>query len=135
MAGTQIPSIFDVWNWFQGATSGTGSILALVAGLFVVAGFWKMFEKAGKPPWGALIPIYNVILIAEIAGRPIWWALLWCVCLFIPCLGWIVGAVIWFIFMWDIALRFGKSVLFAIGMYFFLPIFAIILGFGKAQYR
>ena len=37
---------------------------------------WKVFEKAGKPGWGCIIPIYNVILLMEIAGRPGWWFLL-----------------------------------------------------------
>ena len=41
--------------------------LGVIIGLFV--GLWKMFEKAGKPGWAALIPIYNLIVLHEIVGR------------------------------------------------------------------
>lgn len=49
----------------------TGILFAISIGLF--AGYWKSYTKAGKPGWGYIIPIYNVILLLEIAGRPIWW--------------------------------------------------------------
>ncbi len=32
-------------------------------------GMWKTFEKAGKPGWACLIPIYNIIVLHEIVGR------------------------------------------------------------------
>jgi hypothetical protein len=46
----------------------------LYMGIFVViiAGMWKLFEKAGKPGWACLIPIYNIIVMMEITGKPIW---------------------------------------------------------------
>jgi hypothetical protein len=34
----------------------------------ILAGAWKMFEKAGKPGWAAIIPIYNGIVLLEIVG-------------------------------------------------------------------
>ena len=57
--------------------SAIGTLIPLVLAGFVVAGFWKTFEKAGKPGWGAIIPIYNLILLLEIAGKPIWWIILY----------------------------------------------------------
>ena len=56
-----------------------GSVFMLVClalSLIVVAGFWKTFTKAGKPGWAAIIPIYNVVVLLQIAGRPVWWILL-----------------------------------------------------------
>ena len=33
-------------------------ILAFV--VVIIAGCWKVFTKAGKPGWAAIIPIYNL---------------------------------------------------------------------------
>ena len=41
-----------------------------------IAGLWKTFEKAGKPGWAAIVPIYNVIVMLEIVGKPLWWIVL-----------------------------------------------------------
>ncbi|MCA9100891.1 MAG: signal peptidase I, partial [Planctomycetales bacterium] len=85
------------------------------------------FTKAGKPGWGALIPIYNVILLLQIAGRPIWWILLF----LIP----IVNLVIAVIVAIDIAKHFDKGTGFGLGLAFLGFIFYPILGFGDARYR
>ncbi|WP_310392918.1 DUF5684 domain-containing protein [Hymenobacter sp.] len=52
--------------------------LAIIA--LVVAGLWKLFVKAGKPGWAAIIPIYNTIVMQDIVGREGWKIIL----LFIP---------------------------------------------------
>ena len=60
------------------AAGAIGTIVLLIQlaiALVTLAGVWKTFNKAGKPGWGAIIPIYNVVLLLEIAGRPIWWSL------------------------------------------------------------
>ncbi len=115
--------------------SGTGglimSLILLVIFfailILVIAGFWKMFEKAGQPGWGAIIPIYNSYLLCKIAGRPGWWVIL----LLIPYLNFIF----FIILMLDIAKSFGKSVGFAVGMILLNVIFIPILGFGDAEYQ
>ena len=104
-----------------------GSLIPLAIVVAVVAGFWKTFTKAGKPGWGAIIPIYNVILLLEIAGRPIWWILL----MLIPLVN-IVTAIIVSI---DVAKNFGKGTGFGLGLAFLGFIFYPILGFSDAQYR
>jgi len=51
--------------------------------LFIVLpyiGLWKLFEKAGRAGWEAIIPIYNVYVIIKLTGRPMWWMIL----LFVP---------------------------------------------------
>lgn len=113
---------------------GGGAIAAILMFLVqiaivvvVIAGMWKMFVKAGHPGWAAIVPIYNIYILTQIAGRPWWWLLL----LFIP----IVGIVVAIILMVDIAKAFGKSVLFAVGLILLSPIFICILGFGSAQYQ
>ena len=98
--------------------------LAMVA--VVIVGMWKMFVKAGKPGWAAIIPIYNIVVLLEIVGKPIWWIVL----LFIP----FVNFVIIIIMMIALAKSFGKGAGFGLGCAFLGFIFIPILGFGDAKY-
>jgi hypothetical protein len=64
-----------MWLFAQNDTGGAivGTLVLLIQLAIVIAilaGAWKMFEKAGKPGWAAIIPIYNFIVILEICGRP-----------------------------------------------------------------
>jgi Family of unknown function (DUF5684) len=99
--------------------------LAVLVG--VVAGLWKTLEKAGKPGWVALVPIYNAIVLLEVAGKPTWWVVL----CFVP----LVNFVILFIIATEMAKAFGKDVGFAVGLFFLPFVFYAILGFGDARYR
>lgn len=101
-------------------------VVILILAFVVIAGLWKTFEKAGKPGWAAIIPIYNIIVMLEIAGKPVWWIILF----LIPC----VNLVVAIIFYIDFAKAFGKGALFAIGLWLLSPIFFPILGFGDAKY-
>lgn len=92
-----------------------------------IAGVWKAFAKAGQPGWACIIPIYNVIVMLQIAGKPIWWILL----LLIP----IVNIVVAILVNVDIAKNFGKGAGFGVGLAFLGFIFWPILGFGDAQYE
>ena len=116
---------------FAQASNGGGGAIVLIIQLAiavgVTAGFWKTFEKAGKPGWGAIIPIYNIVLLLDIAGRPIWWFIL----LLIP----LVNIVVGIIMSIDIARNFGKGVVFGLGLAFLGFIFYPILGFGNARYQ
>ena len=102
-------------------------LIYLVIVVIVIAGGWKMFVKAKKPGWGYIIPIYNLILMLEIAGRPIWWIVLF----LIPIANLIVGIMMCI----DIAKKFGKSEGIGVGLAFLGFIFVPILGFGDAQYQ
>ncbi len=112
------------------STTGAGSgfvvvfFLAFIA-LYVVA-FWKLFEKAGEPGWGAIVPIYNLYLYCKIAGRSEWWLILF----FIPPVNIVIGLIV----AMDLAKAFGKSSGFGIGLWLLSFIFVPILAFGPAQY-
>jgi uncharacterized membrane protein YoaK (UPF0700 family) len=99
--------------------------LALI--IAIIAGFWKTFEKAGQPGWAAIVPIYNVIVLIKISGRPLWWIVLF----LIPIVS-IVAAIIISI---DVAKNFGKGTGFGIGLALLGFIFYPILGFGDAEYN
>ncbi|MFD2720207.1 DUF5684 domain-containing protein [Hymenobacter monticola] len=66
----------------QPSVAGILFFLLIELGIFVLvfAGLWKLFVKAGKPGWAAIIPIYNIIVMQEIVGREAWKIIL----LFIP---------------------------------------------------
>ncbi len=107
--------------------AGIVSIIYLAIIILIIASFWMVFSKAGKPGWAAIIPIYNIIVMLQIVGRPWWWILL----MFIP----IVGLVIAIIVSIDMAKSFGKGAGFGIGLALLGFIFYPILGFGSAKYQ
>jgi len=90
-----------------GAGAAVVLLIELAIIIVVIIGWWKMFEKAGKPGWAAIIPIYNLIVLLEIIGKPIWWILLF----LIPCVNFIVSILV----ALDVAKSFGKSAGFGVG--------------------
>jgi hypothetical protein len=102
-------------------------VIQLAIAILIIAGFWKVFTKAGQPGWAAIVPIYNMYILCKVAGRPGWWLLL----LFIPFVNFIVLAVL----SVDVAKSFGKGIGFGIGLWLLGMIFYPILGFGSAEYH
>lgn len=117
------------------SAANTGmAVMGVVMGLIyvvlivvLIAAMWKIFTKAGKPGWAAIVPIYNVIVLLEIVGKPTWWLVL----MLIPFVSTIVGIIL----MLELAKVFGKSTGFAVGLILLSPIFLPILAFGSAQYQ
>ena len=101
-------------------------ILSFAVMAVVLASMWRMFTKAGKPGWAALIPIYNTVVLMQIIGRPEWWVLL----LFVP----FVNIYIAIVSTLELAKSFGKSTGFGVLMLFFPVIMYPMLGFGSSQY-
>jgi uncharacterized membrane protein YhaH (DUF805 family) len=87
---------------------------------------WIIFNKAGKPGWAVLIPIYNIIVFLQVAGKPWWWLFLFC----IP----FVNIVFMIIAYHGISRNFGKDAGFTVGLVLLGIIFFPILAFGDAQY-
>jgi hypothetical protein len=106
--------------------SAAGAIVGPLVAILVIAGLWRVFTKAGKPGWAALIPIYNFIVLLQIAGKPAWWFLLF----LIPG----VNFVILILVMIGVAKAFGKGTGFTLGLLFLSPIFVPVLGFGNSRY-
>lgn len=114
----------------NGAAAGLGigfMLLWLLLVVLVVAGMWKVFVKAGKPGWAAIIPIYNFIVLLEIAGKPAWWVILF----FVP----VVNLVVLIIAYMALAEKFGKGAGYGLGLAFLSPIFFPMLGFGDSRYQ
>ena len=111
---------------------GGGLILALslyfliAFNLFLMTSAWIVFAKADQPGWACLLPIYNVILLLQIAGKPWWWFILY----MIP----VVGIIIAIVHMIALAEAFGKGAGYGIGLVFLGFIFLPLLAFGDAEY-
>ena len=47
-------------------------IIVLLVLYFI--GLWKLFQKAGKNGWEAIVPFYNTWVLVEISGLAWWYA-------------------------------------------------------------
>ncbi len=117
-------------NNYYDSSYGTGSVLLnliyFAVVVFVLFCLWKVFVKAGKPGWAALVPVYNIITELEIVGRPWYWLLL----MLIP----FVNIVLSIIIVFRMAKVFGHSVGFGFGLLFLPFVFYPILGFDSSKY-
>lgn len=95
--------------------------------VLAVAGMWRVFSKAGRKGWYALVPIYNSMVLAEIVGRPGWVGLL----NLVPFLNIYINVIL----ALDIAKSFGKDTTFGVLTIFFPFVTYPILGFGSAKYQ
>lgn len=96
--------------------------------VIIIAAVWRIFQKADKPGWACIIPVYNIIILLEIVGKPWWWIL---IILFVP-----IGNIVLFIWSLNLlSLSFGKNQGFTVGLYFLPFIFFPILGFSNAEYK
>ena len=109
-----------------GIGAAIGGLIYLAVVVVVIASLWKLYAKAGEPGWAAIVPIYNIVVLFKIVGRPIWWIVLF----FIP----FANFVVLILLVFDLAKSFGKGVGFGFGLLFLPFIFYPILGFGDAKY-
>ena len=68
--------------------------------ILVHVGLWRLFEKAGRKGWEAIIPVYGTIVWLRIIEKPWWWVLIY----YLPIVG-IIIAIAMFI---ELAKVFGK---------------------------
>lgn len=76
-------------------------IFFIIIQLVHFLGTWKLYQKAGRKSWEALIPVYNAIVLTKIMNRPWWWVIL----LFVP----IVNLMMFPAFWVETARSFGKE--------------------------
>jgi len=104
-----------------------GVVVYLVFVAFEIGALWRVFTKAGKPGWGAIIPVYNIYLLCKVAQHSGWWVLLF----MIPIVNLVVFIVVWY----GVARAFGHGACFTAGLVLLSPVFLPILGYGSSQYR
>ncbi len=117
----------------SGIFTGVFLLIWLAVAVVVIVGMWKVFVKAGKPGWAAIIPIYNTWVLAEIAGKPGWWGLAPLLGI-IPFIGGILALIVEVLIIIEVAYAFGKSGAYAV-LLLLLPFIGFpMLGFGDAKY-
>ena len=98
----------------------------LIVAVMSIMVMWTIYDRAGEPGWASIVPIYNVIILLKIAGRPAWWFLL----MMIP----VVNFIILFMICMDLAVAFDRGIPFAAGLFFLPFIFYPLLAFGEPDY-
>ncbi|HET6350647.1 MAG TPA: DUF5684 domain-containing protein [Coriobacteriia bacterium] len=117
----------DATQYLTSTNGETSSIVSVIWAVVMIIAMWKVFEKAGRPGWAAIIPIYNIYILLKVAGWSGWWLLV----LLIP----LVNVLVSLFITYDLARVFGKGFGYFLGLWFFGFIFLPILGFGRAQYQ
>jgi hypothetical protein len=107
--------------WFATA------VLIIVTYIVDIISYWGIFKKAQKPGWISLIPIYRVVILLEITGKPLWWII---ILLWAP----LVNIYFYIKVLHKLSLSFGKNSWFTVGLALLPFIFKPILAFGKATY-
>jgi hypothetical protein len=134
-----------LWGWFFFFVL----IVWLVVSGFILICHWAIFSKAGKPGWAILVPIYNLIVVFNIAGRPAVW-MLWFfqvgffALIFLLIHNVTTGVLFGLSFasslffrirvIHSLAKSFRKGAGFTVGLIFLPFIFYPILAYGSAKY-
>ena len=133
MYGTDYDSVYGSTSAVAGMSAGLVLLMvcfALAITIFLIIVEWKVFTKAGKPGWAAIIPIYNQIVLFDIIGYN-WYYI------FVFCLSWIpvIGSLLLLFFCVTMNIKlakaYGQSVGFGIGLLLLSPVFTAILAFNK----
>ena len=111
------------------ATAGLGIYMLIYFAfiIFVLVSTWKLYKKAGRKGWESIVPIYNWIVLIQIAELPLWYIGLF----FIP----FVNIYAVFKIYIEVAHKFGKSTGFGVLTTLFSFICIPILAFGKSEYK
>lgn len=104
--------------------NGFSVAAVIILGIFSLVCMWKVFVKAGKPGWAAIVPFYNLYVLFEITYGKGWKFLL----LLIP----IVDIIFVILVYVKLAKVFGKTGGFAVGLILLDPIFMGILAFDDS---
>lgn len=117
----------------QSATTGSSPdsslIMLIVVILNLVTWFsrWLIFQKAGRPGWYAIVPIYNTIVTLDIVRKPVWWIVLF----FFP-ITIIVGAIMVNL---ELGKVFGKSGVWSFFLLYLCPFIGYpILAADNSEY-
>ena len=104
--------------------------ISLAILVFYVIIYWKLFKKAGKNGWEAIVPFYNTWTLFEISGYPGYYMFF----ALIPCVGSIVYLVFYIMAMISLSKKFNKEAAYAI-LLILLPIIGFaILAFDNSEY-
>ena len=123
-----------------------GSIIAVIVALLLIipvlivylVGLWKVFKKAGRNGWEAIIPFYNTWVLAEISGVAWWYALIIILTNlgiagdgFLGTIASLASLVANFFICYNLSKKFNKDVGTAVLAFLFGIVMIPIMGFSK----
>ena len=125
---TLLTALSTVTDTTAAASAGAGGLIGGLVG-YLIAGlaYYGIFSKAGEAGWQGFVPIWNIIVLLKVAGKPAWWILL----LLVP----VVNFVIVILVLHALSLSFGHGAGFTIGLIFLSIIFLLVLAFSSNTYR
>lgn len=116
------------------------ALIIIAAAIVILIGEAKLFKKAGKPGWAAIVPFYNTYVLIEIAGLN-WWYFLIAISGTIFSIAEIKGltplsliatAVVNFFAFYNLGKKFKKDpTTYGVLGLFFNSIIAAVLGYSK----
>lgn len=127
------------------------SIISLLISVLLLASLWRIFQKANKPGWYALIPIFNGVVWFDVVQFPRWW-LLFPVFSSLTTILWVFGpeaalftqvlysaavvlsAVLYAAHSVFLARAFGQGIPFAVGIVVLPFVFLPVLAFSAMKY-
>jgi len=101
-------------------------LLSLIVAVLCVAALRQIFVKAGQPSWAAFVPVYDLVVLLRVAGRPWWWVF--------PLLIPVANAIPFLFVCFDVARAFGRSRVFGVGLLALAPACQLILAYGDDRY-
>ena len=145
---------------YDAADNTLALFFALVIWLLHIMALWRIFSKTGEAGWKSLIPVYSHYILFKIAGKQSLfptalvlaaasaflnvisnffkdddsrfivltiWGIIIILC--------VVLTKIYIDYSYSLSKAFGHGIAFALGLIFLEPLFILILGFGRSQYR
>lgn len=120
------------------ATDASAAVFGTLFSLLLTAGFYiwvslalaAVFRKSGVEPWKAWIPIFNTIVLLQLAGLSPWLILL----ALIPILGQLAFLVVFAIAIYRLSVAFGFGAGMTVLGILVVPVWASIIGWGSARW-
>ena len=119
-------------------------LIVIAVIVFQIIAEVKVYKKAGRAGWEAIVPYYSTWVLCEIAGVKWWLFLASCATLICGMIGLfmleplavLVTLAANFAINYNIALKFGKDGIgYGIGLTLLPVVFYAILGFGSAEFN
>ena len=104
-------------------------LVALILGLVQVASWWIIFERAGYPGWAAIVPFYNMWVLARVGEQSGWVGIGFCFAWCVPVIGSLIQSYLWITLSFGVAKTFNRGFIYGLGLSILPIIFFPILAF------
>lgn len=111
-------------------------IIRILAALFLYVSLWKIFKKADRPGWAALVPVYNFYTYVRVMGFSGWTTIILLIPFFKAPIILDLLAAFFFVYLnYRLAKSFNRGPLFTMGTIVLFPLFILILAFDNSEYE